>query len=36
MYTVGLTFKSIKYFVISTMAVAVPIGIKVFSWLSTM
>ncbi|PIM95468.1 cytochrome c oxidase subunit 1 [Candidatus Hodgkinia cicadicola] len=36
MYTVGLTFKSIKYFVISTMAVAVPSGIKVFSWLSTM
>ncbi|PIM95831.1 cbb3-type cytochrome c oxidase subunit I [Candidatus Hodgkinia cicadicola] len=36
MYTVGFTFKSIKYFVISTMAVAVPTGIKVFSWLGTM
>ncbi len=31
MYTAGLTFKSIKYFVISTMAVAVPTGIQMFS-----
>ncbi len=36
MYTVGLTFKSIKYFIISSMAVAVPAGVKVFSWLGTM
>ncbi len=36
MYTAGLTFKSIKYFVISTMAVAVPTGIKMLSWLGTM
>ncbi|PIM96197.1 cytochrome c oxidase subunit 1 [Candidatus Hodgkinia cicadicola] len=36
MYTVGLSFKSIKYFVVSTMAVAIPTGIKVFSWLGTM
>ncbi len=36
MYTVGLSFKSLKYFVIATMAVAVPTGIKVFSWLCTM
>ncbi|MFP3039907.1 MAG: cbb3-type cytochrome c oxidase subunit I, partial [Candidatus Hodgkinia cicadicola] len=36
MYTVGLSFKSIKYFVIATTAVAVPTGVKVFSWLCTM
>ncbi|XXN19783.1 MAG: cbb3-type cytochrome c oxidase subunit I [Candidatus Hodgkinia cicadicola] len=36
MYTVGLSYKAQKYFVIATMAVAVPTGIKVFSWLSTL
>ncbi len=36
MYTVGLSFRSIKYFVVSTMAIAIPAGIKVFSWLGTM
>ncbi len=36
MYTVGLSFRSIKYFVVSTMAIAIPTGIKVFSWLDTM
>ncbi|XXM93542.1 cbb3-type cytochrome c oxidase subunit I [Candidatus Hodgkinia cicadicola] len=36
MYTVGLSYEAQKYFVITTMAVAVPTGIKVFSWLSTL
>ncbi|XNX62362.1 MAG: cbb3-type cytochrome c oxidase subunit I [Candidatus Hodgkinia cicadicola] len=36
MYTVGMSFSALKYFVAATMAVAVPTGIKVFSWLSTM
>ncbi|XXN13831.1 MAG: cbb3-type cytochrome c oxidase subunit I [Candidatus Hodgkinia cicadicola] len=36
MYTVGLSYSAQKYFVLATMAVAVPTGIKVFSWLSTL
>ncbi len=36
MYTVGLSYEAQKYFVVATMAVAVPTGIKVFSWLSTL
>ncbi|XXN13663.1 MAG: cbb3-type cytochrome c oxidase subunit I [Candidatus Hodgkinia cicadicola] len=36
MYTTGLSYSAQKYFVIATMAVAVPTGIKVFSWLSTL
>ncbi len=36
MYTVGLSYNAQKYFVLSTMVVAIPTGIKVFSWLSTM
>ncbi|MGP1914339.1 MAG: cbb3-type cytochrome c oxidase subunit I [Candidatus Hodgkinia cicadicola] len=35
MYTVGLSFSSLKYFVVATIAVAIPTGIKVLSWLST-
>ncbi|AUG91345.1 Cytochrome c oxidase subunit 1 [Candidatus Hodgkinia cicadicola] len=36
MYTTGLSYGAQKYFVVATMAVAVPTGIKVFSWLSTL
>ncbi|MFP3018935.1 MAG: cbb3-type cytochrome c oxidase subunit I [Candidatus Hodgkinia cicadicola] len=35
MYTVGLSFSSLKYFVVATTAVAIPTGVKVLSWLST-
>ncbi|MGP1916565.1 MAG: cbb3-type cytochrome c oxidase subunit I [Candidatus Hodgkinia cicadicola] len=35
MYTVGLSFASLKYFAVATTAVAIPTGIKVLSWLST-
>ncbi|MGP1916001.1 MAG: cbb3-type cytochrome c oxidase subunit I [Candidatus Hodgkinia cicadicola] len=35
MYTVGLSFSSLKYFVVATTAIAIPTGIKVLSWLST-
>ncbi|AHL30931.1 MAG: Cytochrome c oxidase subunit 1 [Candidatus Hodgkinia cicadicola] len=36
MYTTGLSYWAQKYFVMATMAVAIPTGIKVFSWLSTL
>ena len=36
MFTVGLSSSANTFFVLSTMAIAVPTGIKIFNWLATM
>jgi cytochrome c oxidase subunit I len=36
MFTVGMSAGSNTFFVLSTMAIAVPTGIKIFNWLATM
>jgi cytochrome c oxidase subunit I len=36
MYTVGLSTTQQTYFMLATMVIAVPTGIKIFSWIATM
>ncbi|MEM7055964.1 MAG: cytochrome c oxidase subunit I [Pseudomonadota bacterium] len=36
MYTVGMSTNSQAYFMLATLTIAVPTGIKIFSWIATM